>query len=162
VVIVSGDRDLLALCSERVSVALFRGGNANTEMYGPAECLKLMGVEPQQVTELKALAGDQSDGVPGVTGIGPKSAAKILRHYGSLKHAFSDPLLIGVPPPVRTAFREGREQARLGFRLVQLDASIPVGGRWGAVADCFGATSVERVAQLGFAETSRQFQRLPA
>lgn len=161
VVIVSGDRDLLALCSDTVRVALYRPGGSVTESFSPDDCEKLIGVRPEQLCEYKALAGDDSDGIPGVSGIGPKTAAKILRHYGTLRDAFADTLLIGVPPQVRAAFRAGREQAQLSYRLARLDTSLPVAGRWRPVNACFGATSVERVAALGFNETSRQFQRVP-
>ncbi len=161
VVILSGDRDLLALCSERTTVALFRPGGSITVPHGPEECRKLMGVPPEQVCELKALAGDTSDGISGIAGIGPRSAQRILKHYGSLRAAFDDPLLIGVPPNVRRAFKDGHAAAQLSYRLARLDSSLPVGGSWRRIDDCFGEESVERVAALGFLETSRQFRAAP-
>ncbi len=162
VVIVSGDRDLLALCSDTVSVALYRPGGRISDTQGPADCEKIFGVTPAQLCEYKALAGDDSDGIPGVNGIGPKSAAKILRHYGSLRDAFADPLLIGVPPQIRAAFRAGREQAQVSYRLAKMDTSLAVAGKWRSINECFGDASVDRVAALGFTETSRQFRRVPA
>jgi len=81
--IVSGDRDMFAAVSERVSVVeLGKGGHMG--LLGPQQVRERYGVEPAQVPDFIALRGDPSDGLPGAPGIGAKTAAELLRTYGSL------------------------------------------------------------------------------
>ena len=78
VVIVTSDKDMAQLVSDRVSLYDFGKG----ERYTPAEVHAKFGVRPDQITDLLALAGDPVDNIPGVKGIGPKSAAELLEIYG--------------------------------------------------------------------------------
>lgn len=82
--LVTADRDLFAAVSERVAVLELRKDGEAGEI-GPADVLERYGVEPQQVADFIALRGDPSDGLPGAPGIGAKTAAELLRRYGTLE-----------------------------------------------------------------------------
>jgi 5'-3' exonuclease len=83
--IVSGDRDLIALASDRVRVLYVGRGVARLEELGPAEVLARYGVPPERYPDLAALRGDPSDGLPGVTGVGEKTAAAIVTRFGTVE-----------------------------------------------------------------------------
>ncbi|MGH2364027.1 MAG: 5'-3' exonuclease [Chloroflexota bacterium] len=85
--IVTNDRDAFQLVSDRVQVLLPRRGAGAALRVGPAEVVAQLGVLPEQVPDYKALAGDASDNIPGGRGIGPKTAARLLKRYGSLERA---------------------------------------------------------------------------
>ena len=84
-VIVTSDKDLAQLVSDRITLLDF----AKETRLGPAEVLEKLGVRPDQVTDYLALAGDPVDNIPGVKGIGPKSAADLLRHFGHLEDLYA-------------------------------------------------------------------------
>jgi 5'-3' exonuclease len=84
VVVVTSDKDLAQLVSERVGLLDFAKG----ERYGPAEVEEKLGVRPEQVADLLALAGDPVDNIPGVAGIGRKTAAALLGEFGSLEELY--------------------------------------------------------------------------
>ena len=80
VVICSSDKDLMQLCSDRVQLL----DTMKNKLLGPAEVQEKFGVPPDRLGDLLALMGDSVDNVPGVAGIGPKTAADLIRQYGSL------------------------------------------------------------------------------
>jgi 5'-3' exonuclease len=80
--IVSGDKDLLALCEDSITVRLLRPGGYID--CSKDECFELIGVTPDLVCDYKALVGDQSDGISGIQGIGPKRALTLINNYGDL------------------------------------------------------------------------------
>ena len=79
------DRDAYQLVSEHVTVLSPKRGTRELERIGPREVVERMGVLPEQVPDFKALSGDASDCIPGIRGIGPKSAASLLLKHGSLE-----------------------------------------------------------------------------
>jgi DNA polymerase-1 len=83
------DRDAYQLVSPRVTVLAPRRGARELERVGPREVVERLGVPPEQVPDFKALSGDSSDNIPGVRGIGPKSAAALLHAHGSLEGVLS-------------------------------------------------------------------------
>lgn len=85
VLVISGDKDLLQLVSTSITVALTKKGISELEYYTPENFVQLMGFKPEQVTDFKGLYGDDSDNLPGVTGVGEKTAIKLLTEYGSLE-----------------------------------------------------------------------------
>src|SRR5262249_34134673 len=118
--IVSGDRDLLQLVRHNVTVFMPRGREGET--YTPAAVETRWGVAPEQFIDLKALMGDDSDLIPGVPGIGPRTAATLLRTHGSL-----DALLDALPtiaPRHAAALAEHRERVTLNRRLVTIVTSL--------------------------------------
>ncbi len=85
--ILTGDRDMYQCVSEKVSVLQLKAGRVGFEEVDPAEVNERYGIPPELVPDFIALRGDPSDGLPGAPGIGPKTAAELLRRYGSLETA---------------------------------------------------------------------------
>ena len=82
--IVSGDLDLLQLVSERTTLMTTRGGVAQTTFYDPAQVMERYGLRPEQMIDFKALKGDTTDNIPGIAGVGEKTAAKLVIDWGSI------------------------------------------------------------------------------
>jgi 5'-3' exonuclease len=128
--IITGDKDLLALCSARVIVYLFRPGGP--EAIDASGCKRIMGVEPRAVRDYKALVGDASDGIPGIAGIGPKSALKLLEHYHSLANMYKrvdeegDDLRVAATAAIAAKVIAGRASARLSWQLAGLISTLPI------------------------------------
>ncbi len=94
--------------AERVTVLYVRTGGKGAEEVGPAEVRERYGVDPEQVPDFIALRGDPSDGLPGAKGVGPKTAAELLRRHGSLEAVLEN--AIREPrPALRGALIEARE-----------------------------------------------------
>lgn len=152
VLVLSGDRDLLALCSERVRVLLARPQGMHL-LCGPAECHAVLGVLPERVTELKALAGDSSDGIVGVPGIGDKGAADLLRRRGSLDRIYAD-LLSVLPVRYRRLLATHRARCRLSFELARLRDDLDLGAPWVASEQVWGTLAADAVRGLGLHRTA--------
>lgn len=118
VMILSGDRDLFQLVTENISVITpVRGGSYKT--YGPAEVYEQLGVWPNQVTDYKGIAGDSSDNIPGVKGLGPKSTVNLLSKYENLENIYENIEEVG-PPKTKEKLVDQEEQARLSKFLATL------------------------------------------
>ena len=94
--LMTGDRDMYQCAGERVTVLYVKtGGKKGAEEVGPAEVRERYGIDPELVPDFIALRGDPSDGLPGAKGVGPKTAAELLRKHGSLEsildHAIREP-----------------------------------------------------------------------
>ena len=85
VIIVSGDKDLTQLATENVTVYITRKGITDIEKYTPAHIEEKYGLTPAQIIDMKGLMGDASDNIPGVPGVGEKTAIKLLKEYGSVE-----------------------------------------------------------------------------
>lgn len=121
VVIVSSDKDLMQLIRPGVHML----DTMKNKVIGEAEVIEKFGVPPSRVIDVQALAGDSIDNVPGVPGIGVKTAAELIREYGDLE------ALLAAAPAIKQKMRRERltefaEQARLSRRLVELDCKAPV------------------------------------
>ncbi len=121
VTIVSSDKDLMQLIDERV--VMFDGMKART--IGPDEVVEKFGVGPEQVVDVQALAGDSVDNVPGVPGIGVKTAAELIIQYGDLESLLAQAESIKQPKR-RQNLIAFADQARVSRRLVELDRAVPV------------------------------------
>ncbi len=113
-ILASGDRDAFQLASERTTI-LYPVRAGEMARIGPAEVRARYGVDPNQVPDFIALRGDPSDKLPGAAGVGPKSAASLLRRYGSLEGV----LAVG-------RFAAEAEQLRLYRRIATMNASAPI------------------------------------
>lgn len=122
--IVTGDRDALQLASDAVHIIIPHKGYQEAEVLGPVEVEKKYGVHPDQIVAWKGLAGDASDNLPGVHGIGPKGATKLLREFGTLEALYEN--LSRVPLSLRQKLEEGREQAFFCQRMATLVKDIPL------------------------------------
>ncbi|MFD1956568.1 DNA polymerase I [Paenibacillus thailandensis] len=87
--VVSGDKDMLQLVSPKVTVAVTRKGVSELEKYTPEEMAEKYGLTPQQFIDLKGLMGDASDNIPGIPGVGEKTALKLLHEYGSVEEVLA-------------------------------------------------------------------------
>jgi DNA polymerase-1 len=89
VLVVTGDKDMLQLASEHVKIALTRKGISEVELFGPEQIHEKYGLEPRQIIDLKGLMGDASDNIPGIPGVGEKTALKLLHEYGSVENVIA-------------------------------------------------------------------------
>ena len=121
VTIVSSDKDLMQLISERISM----WDPIKQKPIGAAEVMEKFGVGPEKVVEVQALIGDSVDNVPGVPGIGPKTAAELIGLYGDLESVLKHAPEIKQPKR-RQALIDHAEAARMSKKLVQLDDRVPL------------------------------------
>ncbi len=107
--LLTGDRDMYQCAAERVTVLYVKtGGGKGAEEVGPAEVRERYGIGPELVPDFIALRGDPSDGLPGAKGVGPKTAADLLREHGSLEAILDN--AIRVPrPKLRAALLDARD-----------------------------------------------------
>ncbi len=107
--LLTGDRDMYQCAGERVTVLYVKtGGGKGAEEVGPAEVRERYGIDPELVPDFIALRGDPSDGLPGAKGVGPKTAADLLREHGSLEAILDN--AIRVPrPKLRAALLDARD-----------------------------------------------------
>jgi DNA polymerase-1 len=106
--LMTGDRDMFQCVGARVTVLYVRTGGKGAEEVGSAEVRERYGIGPELVPDFIALRGDPSDGLPGAKGVGPKTAAELLRKHGSLE-AVLDGAIRERRPALRGALIEGRE-----------------------------------------------------
>ncbi len=129
VTVLSGDRDLLQLATDRVMIRIpkTRGGKTTVEDYKAAEVESTYGVTPVEFIEMKGLMGDTSDNIPGVPGIGPKTAEKLIRSYHTVESVIEH--IPEMPQnKMRAALEENKEMAVFSRDLsrILLDAPVPV------------------------------------
>ncbi len=107
--ILTGDRDMYQCASEAVTVLYVRTGGKGAEEVGPDGVRERYGIDPEQVPDFIALRGDPSDGLPGAKGVGPKTAAELLRRHGSLE-ALLDTAIRIERPKLREALINGHDE----------------------------------------------------
>lgn len=122
--IITGDRDLLQLVDERIIVNLAGSKLSEAKDYLAADVEAYLGVRPDQVVDYKALVGDPSDNIPGVAGIGEKTAVKLLQTYGTLKAIYAH--LDELPTRARTSLEAGRASADLSWKLAKIVTDVPI------------------------------------
>ena len=125
VTIVSGDLDCLQLVSDSVEALVPRRGITDTFVYGPDQVRQRYGFEPVQLIDFKALRGDTSDNIPGVPGVGDKTAARLVQDFGSVEALLErvDELPEG---RLKTSIKANADQIRLGKRMVTIVRDVPV------------------------------------
>jgi DNA polymerase I len=124
-VIVSGDLDMLQLVSDRTSLMTTRMGVASTVVYDPDRIRDRYGLEPRQMIDFKALKGDATDNIPGIAGVGDKTAAKWLQDHGSLEGIYAQLDTIK-PDRFRPLLAEKRDDVFLWRSLVEIDRHAPI------------------------------------
>jgi DNA polymerase-1 len=122
--IVSGDKDILQLLGGNVRLLAQEKGSSALEEYTPERVAELRGVRPEQIVDYLALAGDASDNVPGVAGIGEKTAVKLLAAFDGLDDLYAR-LDEVTPEGVRRKLEAGRGSAMLSRELVTLRRDVP-------------------------------------
>lgn len=125
--LVSGDRDLLQISDEHIKVRIpkTKGGKTVIEDYYPDDVVKEYGVTPSVFIDMKALMGDSSDNIKGVTGIGPKGAAKLLIQYGDIDSIYSH-LDEMKPSAMKDNLIKDKDSAYLARTLVTIKTDAPV------------------------------------
>ncbi len=124
VVVLTGDRDLLQLAETNISIRLPGRRLSDAEDFGPEEVQAKLGVRPEQIPDYKALVGDPSDNIPGVKGIGEKTAVRLLQAYGDLDGIYAH--LEEVQPRYRKLLEEQRAIAFLSRDLARIRTDAPV------------------------------------
>ena len=125
VTIVSGDLDCLQLVTDSVEALVPRRGITDTFVYGPDQVRQRYGFEPPQLIDFKALRGDTSDNIPGVPGVGDKTAAKLVQDFGTIEALLErvDELPDG---RLKTSIKANADQIRLGKRMVTIVRDVPI------------------------------------
>jgi DNA polymerase-1 len=123
--IVTVDLDMLQLVTPRVRLMTTRSGVENTVIYDVARIDERFGLRPDQMIDYKALKGDPTDNIPGVPGVGEKTAAKLIREFGDLESLFQriDDV---TPEKLREKLREHRDQVFMGRDLSTIVRDLPV------------------------------------
>jgi DNA polymerase I len=124
VVVVTGDRDLLQLVNGHVKVLMPVNGFSKTALFDEQAVEEKYGVHPKQFVDYKALIGDASDGYPGVTGIGPKGAAKLLQEHGTFDKLYQGIGLL--PEKIGMKLATDAEQAALAKKLATIVTDSPI------------------------------------
>ncbi|MBQ2040926.1 MAG: DNA polymerase I [Lachnospiraceae bacterium] len=127
VTIVSGDRDLLQLADERIKLCLPKTSKGRTEVfnYYPDDVLREYLVTPKEFIDLKALMGDTSDNIPGLPGVGEKTATDIIVSFHSIENAKEHADEVR-PPRAQKALKEHYDLAVLSKQLATIDVSVPI------------------------------------
>lgn len=159
VLVVTGDKDMLQVVSDRVKVALTRKGVSEVEPYGPKEIEERYGLKPEQIIDLKGLMGDTSDNIPGVPGIGEKTALKLLHQFGSVESvlAHTDEL----KGKMKENLVNHADDARMSKQLATIYREVPVERSWEDMT--FSGIEAEKaVPVLRRLEFKSLLERLPA
>ena len=127
-VIVTGDRDSLQLIDQNVHVKLVvsKPGQTNTTLYTEEVFREEYGFEPKKLIDLKALMGDSSDNIPGVAGVGPKTAKELLAKFGSLDGVYAHLYDSSIRPKLREKLEQGKENAYLSYDLATIRPEAPI------------------------------------
>lgn len=123
-IIVTGDMDELQLVDEKTKVYTMRRGFTDTIIYDEAAVKEKYGLTPAQFVDYKALRGDPSDNIPGVAGVGEKTATDLIKSYGSLENVYKN--LDDIKPAVAKKLAEDKENAFLSRKLSQLKLNLPI------------------------------------
>lgn len=123
--VVSGDKDLLQLVSPHVHAALTRKGVTEVERFAPEDVENKYGITPLQIIDLKGLMGDSADNIPGVPGVGEKTALKLLQSYPSVE-AVLDHITEVPGAKLQEKLTEHRELALLSKRLATIHRDVPI------------------------------------
>ena len=123
--IVTGDRDLTQLASDKTTVLITKNGVGDTEAYTPEHMKEVNGVTPTEFIDMKALMGDNSDNYPGVTKVGPKTASRLIQKYGSVEKLYEH-----VDEMKKSKLKENlindKDKAFLAKKLATIDRDSPV------------------------------------
>lgn len=153
VMVVTGDKDMLQLATDQVTIALTRKGISEMELYGPEEIKEKYGLTPKQIIDLKGLMGDSSDNIPGIPGVGEKTALKFLHQYGSVEEvlAHADELT----GKMKEKVKDNADSARMSKELATIFREVPMDLDW----DTMGYTGSD-AATLAAAFRKLEFKSL--
>ena len=122
--IITGDRDSLQLIDDTTGVVMTKRGITETVLYDEKQLLADYGLTPRQVIDYKSLAGDGSDNIPGVPGVGEKTANDLIEKYGSLDGVYEH--VLEIPGKLGEKLRAGEQSARLSYTLATIKTDVPL------------------------------------
>ena len=127
-VVVTGDRDSLQLIDEKVHVKLVvsKAGQTTATLYTEEKFREEYGFEPKRLIDLKALMGDSSDNIPGVAGVGPKTATELLLKFGTLDGVYENLDDKTIRPKLREKLEAGKDNAYLSYDLATIRCEAPI------------------------------------
>jgi len=125
-VILSGDTDVFQLVNSQTKIYFLKNGNKNKNFLYDKDAVKekFQGLLPNQLIDFKALKGDASDNIPGVSGIGEKTAFKLIKEFGDLKNIYLN--LDKIDKPVQKRLKEDRDKALFSKKLVEIKKNVPI------------------------------------
>lgn len=134
IMIVTGDRDAFQLVTDCVHVLLPPNGKKGEQEFGPAEVEAKMGVRPDQIVDYKAIAGDASDNIPGVKGVGDKTAVRLLQEFGTIEELYrvltEDVARVKASSVLKPAMiqklLDGYEMLKMSKELATIDRHVPL------------------------------------
>jgi len=162
--IVTGDLDNLQLVNEKIKVYTLGRGIKDTVIYDINKVRERFGVEPNQMVDFKALTGDPSDNIPGVEGIGKKSAAEIIQKYGNIKNLYeelsTDTAVL--KPKIKEMLRANKESALMSRELAKMKDDVEIDFK---IEDCkfknFDKNKVEEIfRKLEFSSLADRLESL--
>ena len=127
-VVATGDRDSLQLINDnvRVKLVISKPGQTIATLYDPEKFKEEYGFEPAKMVDLKALMGDSSDNIPGVAGVGPKTATELLLKFGSLDGVYANLDDPSIRPKLREKLEAGKDNAYLSYDLATIRTNAPI------------------------------------
>ncbi len=160
--LISGDRDLLQIASEGTEIIIPKTSKGTTtyEHYSPEDVKEAYGVTPTEFIELKALMGDTSDNIPGLPGVGPKTAQKILAQFGTIDNAYAHVEEIK-PKKAMEAMRDHYGDLELSKDLVTIRTNAPVefNEEEFLLSDIYNEKTYENFHRLGFKTFLSRFEK---
>ncbi len=123
--IVTGDRDALQLATDKTKILFTKRGITNIEIYDRKKVIEQYEVTPEQFVDLKGLMGDKSDNIPGIPGVGIKTAVKLLKEFGSIENVIQNTEKI-TGPKLKENVELNREEAVLSKRLATIVRNVPI------------------------------------
>ncbi|MDO8576806.1 MAG: DNA polymerase I [Candidatus Daviesbacteria bacterium] len=125
-IIVTGDRDIMQLINQKIKVFMPKKTLADVGLYGLEEFVAKYGFSPKQLIDYKGLAGDASDNIPGVAGIGDVTATKLIHQFGLIEDIYKAENLNTLPERTQKLLSEGAESAVMSKKLATLDLEAPI------------------------------------
>lgn len=129
--ILSGDQDLFQLIDEQKQITVLHlspGKGSSTQEFDAAQVYEKLGIKPEQVVDYKALCGDKSDSIPGVRGIGEKTAVKLLAEYGSLDSIYES--VNQMKGAIANKLKQGQESAYHSQKMARIICDVPLDINW--------------------------------
>lgn len=160
--LVSGDRDLLQLATDRIMIRIpkTKRGGTEIENYHTQDVIDKYGITPPQIVDLKGLMGDTSDNIPGVAGVGEKTAVKILTAYPTVEDAYAH-LDEVTPKRTHDLLEKGRDQAMLSKALatIKTDCELDYSLEEAGLPELFNEKSFAMVKRLEFKSLLKRFDK---
>lgn len=160
IIIVTGDRDILQLVGGKVLVYLLVRGISEAKLFDRESTKEKMGIYPEQIVDYKALVGDPSDNYPGVSGIGPKTAEKLLLKYKTKEAIYRH--LNEVDEKTRKVLENGKKGADISYKLAKIDTKVPIKVDFKAMSrwSVYNQKVEEVFTELGFKSLKERVKKI--